>query len=315
MDSRGARFAPRDFLRAGDGLYFAVVAPGIEDGRVLSILRYEKSATGLQKLDSRQAQRLLEERHPEWLYHSPVRDVTLHGVPVTEIEEHLIPTRRAAELLQAAAPDAIEEKAARFLNLLAGHNIPADALGLTGSHLVGAQHPSSDIDVVVTDRDVFADVRSVIRRLLENGLVDPLSPEMWRATHARRGCSLSLDDYIWHERRKFNKLVTGGTKIDVSLALREEPPPAEPFRKLRRIDLTAKVTDDAHSFDYPAVWTIDSPLAPTLISWTPTYTGQGLAGETIHMQGWLEESETGRRQIIVGTSREAAGESIAVVRS
>ena len=55
---------------------------------------------------------------------------------------------------------------------------------------------------------------------------------------------------MWHEQRKYNKLSIDGVKIDLSLALREPEPPAESYRKLKRVALTARVVDDSA---YPVI--------------------------------------------------------------
>lgn len=312
---RHVEFAARDFISTGDGLYFAVVVNGIENGRVLSFLRYRHDGRQFHKLGTDAAQELLRETHPEYLHHSPLRDADLHGVPLTRIERHFVPQDRVRELRQRGPRDPIERIAIQFLDRLIERGIHEECSGLTGSLLIGAQGEQSDIDVVISDRDRFHAARQMIRELLEGRVLDRLTDEFWRGAWTRRGGSLQLEEYVWHERRKFNKLSFDGVKIDLSLALRESGPVASPCRKLRRVELNARVIDDSRAFDYPSVWGVESEVATRIVCWTPTYTGQAFAGETVHVRGWLEESPGGVRQVVVGTSREAAGELVAVVRT
>jgi len=47
-----------------------------------------------------------------------------------------------------------------------------------------------------------------------------------------------------------------------------------------------------------------------VVSFTPTYAGQAVVGETIEASGWLEVDSVGARRVVVGTSREGRGEWI-----
>jgi len=42
-------FYAKDFIETAEGLVFAVVASGIEQGKVLCFLRYVRKSTGLEK--------------------------------------------------------------------------------------------------------------------------------------------------------------------------------------------------------------------------------------------------------------------------
>ena len=81
-----------------------------------------------------------------------------------------------------------------------------------------------------------------------------------------------------------------------------------------RDTITAVVTDDRAAFEHPARFRVDHPGIVEVMSFTPTYAGQAQAGETLEASGWIEEDERGLRRLVVGTSREAAGEWIRTVR-
>jgi len=86
------------------------------------------------------------------------------------------------------------------------------------------------------------------------------------------------------------------------------------YQKIGPINLQCQVIDDTYGFDYPAEFKIDHEHIDSIISFTATYTGQALRGETVQVSGMLEQSSQGRKRIIVGSSREARGEFIKVVQ-
>lgn len=308
-------YQPRDFIQTPEGLIFAVVDGHMEEGRVLCWLRYAPVEGRRQKLRTAAAQDYLATHAPDYLYTSRRLDTALHGVPLDRIARHHRPRARVRELLGAANPDAIEAKAAHLLRLLAGMGLDLDQAGLTGSLLIGAQNPASDLDVVIYGRAAFFQARALVRRALAEGALDDLAPEDWRDAYARRGCALGFEDYLWHERRKFNKGMVAGTKFDISL-IGEDAPLADtgPARKLGRTTLRARVLDARYAYDCPAVYRLDHPTIAEVHVHTQTYAGQAEAGETVEVAGVLEETAQGPRHLVVGTSREAPGEYLMVVR-
>ncbi len=69
------------------------------------------------------------------------------------------------------------------------------------------------------------------------------------------------------------------------------------------------MTDASQSFDSPAVYEVEHETVSRVVSFTHTYSGQALAGETIEAVGVLEEHGD-TQWLIVGTTREARGEYI-----
>ncbi len=307
-----AVFLPRDFIETAEGLLFAVVAHGTEAGRTLGFLRYVRDDGTLRKVATDEANRLLQRRYPEYLFHSARRDVVLHGVPLERIVTHYHPIDRMAELVGADRNDSLEQKTVSMACMLKSGRCEVPWLGVTGSVLVNAHQRRSDIDLVVYGRVAFASARERLRLGLRQGAVQPLSDTMWRETYERRGCSLAFDQYVWHERRKFNKCMIGGTKVDLSCVGPEQPWARQVGRKVERRMLRATVVDDRDAFSYPARYLVNHPQVQQVISYNPTYMGQALVGEEIEAVGWLERLEHGQFRLLVGTSREATGEYIRV---
>lgn len=305
---------PRDFVETRDGLIFAVVDSRIEEGRVLGFLRYRRTGGRPVKLATDQANAWLAANAPDLLYESPRLAARLHGIPLERLAHHHRPRERAAVLMTAPARDALEAKAKHGLTIFQAGGIPPGALGLTGSLLIGAQHPASDLDFVIYDRDTFHRAREVVRDAIAAGDLAGLTLDDWREAHERRGCDLSFDDYLWHERRKLNKGLCEGTRFDITLVAEEPAAPDAPVRKLGRAALTAEVIDASQAFDFPARYRLAHPVIAEALSFSHTYAGQALAGEVVEMAGQLEETAAGTQRIIVGSSREAPGEFIKVRR-
>ena len=98
--------------------------------------------------------------------------------------------------------------------------------------------------------------------------------------------------------------------VSVELPHDETVPERGPFRKLGRIVVKALVTDASAAFDHPARYRVQHGEVSEVVSFTPTYAGQAVEGETIEAKGWLEEDSMGAHRLVVGTSREAGGEWI-----
>ena len=306
-------YLPRDFIETRDGLIFAVVDSQLEQGRVLGMLRYRRQNGRALKLSTDAANAWLERYAPEVIFQSTRLAARLHGVPVTRLARHYQPRNRMIELMTEPTRDAIEARARDCLKLLCSKGLELEAVGITGSLLIGAQHAASDLDFVIYDRAAFQQARMIVREAIRSGDLDDLTPAAWREAYARRGCELSFEEYLWHERRKFNKGLFGGTKFDITLVSEDEAEPATACRKLGPIRLNAEVLDASHAYDFPARYRLAPGAIEEVLSFSHTYAGQALAGEWISIAGQLEETREGTRRIIVGSTREAPGEFIKVL--
>lgn len=305
------KYLPRDFIETEEGLIFAVVDGQPEDGKVLSFLRYVSEG----KVSTDRANAELRERHPHYLHHSTRLDAKLHAVPIVKVKRHHRPRQRVRELLESGPADAVEEKCVRLLRLLMDGGLPVESMGVTGSLLIGRHTPASDLDLVIYGRENFFKARSRVRLLIISGELQDLDEDAWRDAFDRRGCELGYGEFLWHELRKGNKGLIDRTKFDLALIVDdEEPPPHRGWRKTGAAVIRAKVLDAAYAFDQPARYPVDHPEIGEVLSFTHTYTGQALAGETIEASGAVETSADGHRRLIVGSSREALGEYILVIR-
>ncbi|MGI9213715.1 MAG: hypothetical protein ACR2HF_14690, partial [Methylococcaceae bacterium] len=224
-------FLPRDFIATHDDLIFAVLSHHLEDNRILAFLRYTHSDGIFHKQDTHAANAYLAQHRPDYLYDSKILAARLHAVPVVDISHHYQPSVRLTQLLGDTHSDKVLKTAQDLCQRLVDEGIGLGQLGITGSLLIGAQHAASDIDLVVYDRATFFQTRTALHRLMGQGVITELCHTDWLNTYTRRGCALSFEEYVWHEKRKMNKGIMAGIKFDLSLVLPTNATFPEPAMK------------------------------------------------------------------------------------
>lgn len=319
----------RDFLETRERLIFAVTSYYHPADRAIAFLRYYPSPQGerrrggerFAKVAGTEASFAILGAYPHYLFPSEVTGSTLQAVPLEMVERAYHPAKRLAEIYEGPK-DPLEEKALELSEFLSG--IPREKKGVTGSLLVGLHDPlTSDIDFVVYGLAENAGARGALREAFEGGVLRPLTREEWYRAYKKRfprAETLTFQEFLWYENRKYHKGVMGGTIFDILLV--REPWEIEGryserrFRREGRVKLRCLVTDASLAFDSPAVYKVEGEVEE-VVSFTHTYAGQALEGEEIEVSGRLEEvQEAGRSymRVVVGTTREAEGEYIKVIK-
>lgn len=294
----------RDFVEDEDGWLYAVAAYDNAD-QAGCVLRYVPDSTGdrvrratgvtYRKLDFPEAYARVAAEKPEYL------DL-LHRVPLGEIAAVHKPDEVFPSVL------ARDERVRRLADAL---GLAPGTAGCTGSLLVGLEGPGSDIDLVVYGA-AFDRARARLPHAIREGLADDLSEELWRRVYAKRQPELTYGEFRLHEARKWNRGQVGGTYFDILFARDYDAIDFRPVPKgpvLGKARLEATVTDAALAYDVPAVYGLDHPEVSRILSFTHTYAGQALAGETVEAAGVLE-THGDEQWLVVGTSREPVGEYI-----
>lgn len=293
----------RDFIEDRDGWLYAVSAYDNAD-RVGCVLRYVPDPSGerqrgsgerYHKFDFEEAYEHIRRHKPEYL------DV-MHRVPVRDVRRVYRPQ---AEFPVIASRDPRVDALQRILAL------PRGSIGCTGSLLIGLGAASSDIDLVVYGNAWF-DGQQRLRRAIRAGEVSALSEEMWRTVYAKREPEITFDQFVLHERRKWNRGVIEGTYFDLLFTRSYDDIETVPVRKGRVLGtkrIEATVTDNSFAFDSPAIFEVEHDQVSRVLSFTHTYSGQALPGETIEACGVLEQHGDDY-WLVVGTTRTARGEYI-----
>lgn len=309
-------YYPKDFIQTKEGLVFAVVSYQSHQGKVGCFLRYVRDGNQWKKINTEQANQLLRQSYPQYLYQSPQFDADFHAVELQDIVQHHRPEERLLDVLQQEPSDIIEQKLHRLIPILVRFGANGDDLGLTGSMLINQQSATSDIDLVVYGRDKFNKARQALELALLSGDLNNLDVTLMKNNFQRRAGELSFDDFSWHENRKNNKAAIDGIKFDLGMVcLSDEIQHDEDqYQKQGMRTITTEVIDDLRAFDFPAVYLVDDKLTPELWSFTHTYVGQAKKGEIIEVSGAIEcNVTTGQCRLIVGSTREADGEYIRVL--
>lgn len=306
---------PKDYIAIDNKLFFAVVSEYQEDDRALTWLRYVKDENGMRKLNTEQAAKLISDSYPEFIFYSEYADIELHGIPLESIQHVHRPNQAVVDLLHLTLPDNIQKDAVYIIKLLLDAGIKQETLGITGSILLGTHNQQSDIDMVIYGREQFFKVRDLVKQSLNTGELGTLNEAMWQDAYQRRDCALSFDEYKKHELRKYNKFISGSTKVDVSMIPETYERVYEngPYKKIERTRIVAEVIEDTYAYDFPSRYFIEHEKFNEVVSYTATYTGQAVNGEKIEVAGYVEQGRDGKNRLLVGTNREAAGEYIRVI--
>ena len=190
-------------------------------------------------------------------------------------------------------------------------NVPPGFIGCTGSLLCGLENENSDIDLVVYGDHWFI-AQQTLRSAIITGKLEGLSSDMWRRVYEKRKPDIPYETFVLHEERKWNRGQIEGTYFDLLFTRSYDDLDRIAFDRgmiLGRRTIEARVTDASLAFDSPAVYDVEHDEFDQVISFTHTYSGQVLAGETIEACGVAERHGNGQ-WLVVGTTREARGEYI-----
>jgi predicted nucleotidyltransferase len=300
----------RDFVITKQNWIFSVVCYDLGEEVVKCLLRYIPDDRGervadrgrYRKLDFEEAYAFLGSHCPEYVKGG------MQVVPKADIIELLRPEDELPLIARR------EERVRTVFELL-GTRISRDRIGITGSYLCGLNSANSDLDFVLYGLSNFNRAREVIEAAEEEGILVEINDAMWRRIYNKRQPELSYNCFVAHEQRKKNRGAIGNTYLDILYTRDRE--------EIKQLDMTnyeigeregyakitAEVKDASFSFDNPAVYEIEHPDISKVLSFTHTYVGQALAGETIEARGVIERRKHELR-LVVGTTRDAKGEWI-----
>jgi predicted nucleotidyltransferase len=156
----------RDFLQTNEGFFFCVIGVLHPPDRIISYIKYIPSDSSIWGRGEKRFSRILknytipnlldtfkylEGKHPHYMYHSPVDNITLTAVPTRYILNHFKPEKKLAQLQKISKPDSLQQRLLRltsFLEEISG--VPGKYFGVTGSLLLDIHQPKfSDLDIIV----------------------------------------------------------------------------------------------------------------------------------------------------------------------
>jgi predicted nucleotidyltransferase len=293
----------RDFVEDPDGWLYAVSTYDNEKN-VGCVLRYVPDETGervgpsgkrYRKYDFEDAYRKIADEKPSY-------NGLVQRIPIADLRRVLKPD------LEISRIAASHHRVRKLLDLF---RLPPGTVGCTGSLLCGLENENSDIDMVVYGKHWFT-AQALVKRGIADGRIEGMSPDMWRKVYEKRKPEIPYEVFVLHEQRKWNRGQIEGTYFDILYTRSYDDLAGAPSGKgevLGKQTIVAKVTDASLAFDNPAVYVIEHESVSKVLSFTHTYSGQALTGETIEACGVVEQHGA-ERWLIVGTTREAKGEYI-----
>jgi uncharacterized protein len=293
----------RDFVEDKDGWLYAVSTYDNRD-TIGCVLRYVPDVKGERihasghrytKYDFEEAYALVAAKKPQYAG-------LLQRIPYGDVTRVLKPDREIGRIARDHP---------RVKKLLDIFQLPEGTVGCTGSLLCGLANEGSDIDMVVYGKHWFTAQR-LVEIGIRDGTIEGLSQEMWHKVYEKRKPEIPYNQFVLHEQRKWNRGQIEGTYFDILYTRSYDEirnAPAGRGSVIGKQTIEAVVKDASLAFDNPAIYEIEHPSVSRVLSFTHTYSGQALAGETIEACGVLEQHGA-ERWLIVGTTREARGEYI-----
>ena len=293
----------RDFIEDPDGWLYAISAYDNEE-KIGCVLRYVPDENGERVgPDGRRYRKYdFEDAYAKIAQEKPAYAGLVQRVPPGDIHRVLKPDEEIGRIA-AAHPN--------VRKLLDIFSLPPGTVGCTGSLLCGLANESSDIDMVVYGKHWFA-AQALVKKGIESGVIEGMSPELWRKVYTKRKPEIPYDVFVLHEQRKWNRGQINQTYFDILYTRSYDNLAGAPSGKgtvLGKKTIEATVTDASLAFDNPAVYLVEHDEITKVLSFTHTYSGQALTGETIEACGVVEQHGD-ERWLIVGTTREARGEYI-----
>jgi len=250
--------------------------------------------------------KFLEQNMPNLIVHDPVFDETLCEVPINTIKKHYKPIEKLRLLRTSKTLGDLERKAVQLAEALKeAADIPWNAIGISGSVLVGLYTPKSDIDPVVYGVENCRKAYAALENLLKDSEshFQPYSREELQALFDFRSKDtiMSFEDFARVERRKAFQGMFGDTDYFIRFVKDwnqiNEHYGDVCYKNAGYTRITATIADDSEALFTPCTYGIENvtvaegaKLEPIreIVSFRGRFCEQARKGEAVTTQGKVE---------------------------
>jgi predicted nucleotidyltransferase len=316
-----------DVIETRGGVFFDVKGLVHPPSRVIAFIRYFPNEKGGRKKDGKaygkvyslsERYTLLKKRFPQYLVYDPVFDETLCEVPKSDIQRRYQPSEKLRELRGSKRLDPVENKVLRLTQLLKEEaGIPDDAMGISGSIMVGLHTTHSDIDPIVYGAKNCRKVHSALERMLKKGhaQIKPYKLEELKALFDFRSKDtvVSFESFVRTESRKVLQGKFMGTDYFIRYVkdwdeIQENYGDIQ-YKNVGHCKIEARVVCDSEAIFTPCVYRVEdaklldgSQCEPIeeIASFRGRFCEQARTGETVIAQGKVEhvnDRRTGREYL------------------
>ena len=254
----------------------------------------------------------IREKYPQYLFYSNELDLELQGVEIKDIKKIYTPREYYSDLKKRKN---LSENELHSLNLckllITDGSVPEDAIGISGSPMIGLNKDDSDIDVIIYGTRTSIELQDKLKEILVSpndcrayNITEYNTHYNWRAG----GSDIDFEDFLRSEKRKLHQGKFHG--IDFFIRYIKSPNDWKgtfydyKYKNLGRIKVKAKVIDSTNSIFTPCSYKIkclkmlESKFIGDKInlndlnevsSFRGRFCEQTIKGESVFVEGKLEE--------------------------